>query len=387
MVAVSSSDAPSGGELWIANTISDLIAGDVREHLPIERIPLHGDVLGMGTTTSLDNGELAFLQGSQGDTTIWKCQSSDGGIRALKPGDGSANFPYVCFSGDARALRTPVDLNLLGPSQGRLLQELVGEAIARLVDRGALAQAPIYGLRLVSRWEQLIITVASKLCMGEQRRNTSIANSAASEATAQRSIYQLLQHYRLSPEDPGHPSDPIRYLGRSLQWDCCGFWDSQPTTGRLTVPVEGAHLHLHGCSTDLRHGGHLHHEHPQTRLQELERLVLYPMQRVHQLSSDLAIAQLTFDAGTLSFRVCNRGVMDVSNVGVAVVVDNAYDSHRYLRLPWLSGGAHEDFSLSLELSPGRHQLAVVADPERHILEPDRLQGNNTQVLELEIPNR
>jgi hypothetical protein len=40
-------------DLWIANTVSDLVQGDVREHLPLERIPLQGDVLGLGTTTSL----------------------------------------------------------------------------------------------------------------------------------------------------------------------------------------------------------------------------------------------------------------------------------------------------------------------------------------------
>ena len=49
-----------GGDLWIANTISDLIQGDVNEHLPLEAIPLQGDVLGLGTTTSVDNGELTF---------------------------------------------------------------------------------------------------------------------------------------------------------------------------------------------------------------------------------------------------------------------------------------------------------------------------------------
>ena len=49
-------------DLTIANTVSDLIQGDVREHLPLERIPLKGDVLGLGTTTSIDNGELSFLR-------------------------------------------------------------------------------------------------------------------------------------------------------------------------------------------------------------------------------------------------------------------------------------------------------------------------------------
>ena len=385
MAATSHNASPAGGDLWIANSVSDLIQGDVREHLPIERIPLHGDVLGMGTTTSIDNGELAFLQDGDADTTIWKCQSSDGGIRALKPGDGSANFPYVCFSGDARGLRTPVQLDRLGPSEGRPLQELVGEAIELMVGRGELAAAPVYGLRLVAHWEQLIITVASKLCMGQQRRNTTVASSAASAATAQRSIYELLQHYRLSPEDPGHWDDPIRYLGRSLHWDCCGFWDSEPQLGRVTVPVEGAHLHVHGCSTDLRHGGHLHHEHPQTRLKQLERLVLYPMQRVHQLGSDLAIEDLHYAQGSVRFRVCNKGTMDVSDVGVAVVIDNAYDTHRYLRLPWLNAGDQEEFSLDLNLEPGRHRLEVIADPERDILEEARTQSNNRQVLDLESP--
>jgi len=248
-------------DLWIANTVSDLIQGDVREHLPLERIPLSGDVLGLGTTTSLDNGELTFLQQPGGDTTIWKCEASSGGIRALRPGDGSGHFPYVCFSGDATALRTPLsaaELAGLGDPAGRPLQELVGEAIARLRGEGRLAEAPIYGLRLLARWQGLVITVASKLCMGQQRRNTAIARSAASEATAAQSIYQLLQHYRLAAQDPGNPADPIRYLGASLQWECCGFFDTDPEQGRVTVPQRGAHLHLHGCSTDLRYGGHLH---------------------------------------------------------------------------------------------------------------------------------
>ena len=139
-------------KLWIANTVRDLIQGDVREHLPLERIPLKGDVLGLGTTTSLDNGELTFLHEQGGDTTIWKCQASDGGIRALKPGDGSSHFPYVCFSDDVSGVRTPVPLELLGASEGRPLQELVGEAIALMVREGKLLDAPIYGLRLTAEW-------------------------------------------------------------------------------------------------------------------------------------------------------------------------------------------------------------------------------------------
>jgi hypothetical protein len=372
-------------DFWIANTVSDLIQGDVREHLPLDRIPLNGDVLGLGTTTSLDNGELTFLQQEGADTTtIWKCEASSGGIRALHPGDGSGHFPYVCFSGDATALRTPVDLAALGTTTGRHLQELVGEAIEELRAAGTLPPAPIYGLRLLARWQGLVITVASKLCMGQQRRNTAIARSAASEATAGQSIYQLLQHYRLAPHDPGDPTDPIRYLGASLQWECCGFYDTDPEQGRVTVPQPGAYLHLHGCSTDLRYGGHLHHEHPETRLAQLERLVLYPLQRIHSLASDLGVDQLRYREGTVQFRVVNRGAMDVSDVGVALVIDDSYSSHRYLRLPWLAAGEQEEFSVPLELPPGRHRLEVIADPEQEILERPELQANNRQLLEVEV---
>jgi hypothetical protein len=375
-------------DLWIANTVSDLIQGDVREHLPLERIPLSGDVLGLGTTTSLDNGELTFLQQEgAASTTIWKCEASSGGIRALRPGDGSGHFPYVCFSGDATALRTPLSTaelaHLMTPA-GQPLQELVGEAIARLRGEGRLAEAPIYGLRLLARWQSLVITVASKLCMGQQRRNTAIARSAASEATAAQSIYQLLQHYRLAAHDPGDPADPIRYLGASLQWECCGFYDTDPEQGRVTVPQRGAHLHLHGCSTDLRHGGHLHHEHPGSQLAELERLVLYPLQRIHSLASDLGVEELRFEAGAAQFRVVNRGALDVSDVGVAVVVDDRYSSHRYLRLPWLAAGDAETFTVPLELVPGHHRLEVIADPQLEILERPELQANNRLALEVEV---
>ncbi|MEB3354452.1 MAG: CARDB domain-containing protein [Cyanobacteriota bacterium] len=372
------------GDLWIANTVRDLIQGDVHEHLPLEAIPLGGDVLGLGTTTSIDNGELTFLPNSAGNTTIWKCQASDGGIRALHTGDGSAHFPYVCFSGDASDLRVLVEPAELGPVEEQPLQELVAEAIQRLRAEGRLAEAPIYGLRAELEWRSLVITVASKLCMGQQRRNTAIASSAASEGTASRSIYQLLQHYRLAEQDPGDPEDPIRYLGRSLHWECCGFFDTDPATGRVTIPAEGAHLHLHGCSTDLRHGGHLHHEHPGTILRAVKRLALYPLHQLHQLASDLAIEQLRFEAGVACFSVVNRGALDVSDVGVAVVVNDRYAGHRYLRLPWLAAGASEQFSVPLALPAGRHRLEVIADPERQILEAEELQANNRAALELQI---
>ncbi|MEN9542219.1 MAG: hypothetical protein RLZZ459_2310, partial [Cyanobacteriota bacterium] len=89
-----------------------------------------------------------------------------------------------------------------------------------------------------------------------------------------------------------------------------------------------------------------------------------------------------FAEGTLRFNIVNRGAMDVSDVGVAVVIDDRYSGHRYLRLPWLAAGGQEDFSLPLDLSPGHHRLEVIADPERQILEAPALQANNRVVLEV-----
>ena len=65
-----------------------------------------------------------------------------------------------------------------------------------------------------------------------------------------------------------------------------------------------------------------------------------------------------------------------------LVVNDRYSSHRYLRLPWLSAGDSEAFSVPLDLGAGRHKLEVIADPEGRILEADGLEANNRAVLEL-----
>ena len=383
-----SDEAALGGaltDLTIANTVSDLIQGDIREHLPLERIPLDGDVLGLGTTTSIDNGELSFLRDGNQHSAIWRCVAHDGSIVKLTPGDGSGHFPYVCFTGDATALRRPADLRTLGDPDGRPLQELVAQAIAHGQSEGSLEQAPIYGLRLVAHWHELVITVASKLCMGQQRRNMRIATSEAGQKTAGLSIYDMLQHYRLAPVPPEHTDDPIRYLGRSMQWDCCGFFDTRPELGRVTIPQAGAHLHLHGCSTDLAHGGHLHHEHTSTRLARLDSLWLYPLRSINTLASDLAIEDVAYRKGTIHFRISNIGSMDVSDVGVAVVIDDSFSSHRYLRLAWLKAGEVEDFSMPLTLSRGNHAISIIADPEQVVIEAEERRANNHVSLNIVIP--
>ena len=369
-------------DLTIANTVCDLILGDVREHLPLEKIPLEGDVLGLGTTTSVDNGELTFLRNGDQQSAIWRCVAHDGSIVRLTPGDGSGHFPYVCFTGDARALRRPVDLEILGDPEGRSLQGLVEDAIAQGQRLGTLEAAPIYGLRLIAHWHELVITVASKLCMGQQRRNLGIASSEAGTTVAGLSLYDMLQHYRLAPQPGVDANDPIRYLGRSMQWDCCGFFDTEPELGRVTVPQEGAHLHLHGCSTDLAYGGHLHHEHPSTRLARLESLWIYPLRSIKALASDLAIESLVYREGALHFRVSNIGSMDVSDVGVAVVIDDRYSNHRYVRIPWLKAGESEDFTMPLSLPKGDHRISVIADPEQLVIEVEGRRANNRMDLDV-----
>ena len=372
-------------DLTIANTVSDLIQGDVREHLPLERIPLQGDVLGLGTTSSLENGELTFLRNPSGNSDIWRCIAHNGSIIRLQPGDGSGHFPYVCFTGDVTALRRPVELGLLQQMQHRPIQEVISAAIKQERSRGALEEAPIYGIRLLAHWEELVITVASKLCMGQQRRNQGFSSGSEDSKQAEMSIYDMLQHYRLAPLPPEQPDGPIRYLGKSMQWDCCGFFDAEPELGRVTVPKAGDHLHLHGCSTDLAYGGHVLHDHPNTRLGSIEQLVLYPLQTIESLCSDLAINELSYAEGQIHFNVTNAGSLDVSDVGVAVVVNDRFSDHRYLQIPWMDAGANESDSLAWPLPPGQHSITVVADPQELVIEPQNRRQNNRMVLTVSIP--
>ena len=72
-------------DLTIANSVVNLIQGDIQEHLPMTHIPLAGDVLGLGTTTSIDNGELTFLRNRDNTSAIWRCVSHDGSIVRLSP--------------------------------------------------------------------------------------------------------------------------------------------------------------------------------------------------------------------------------------------------------------------------------------------------------------
>tara|TARA_B100000161_G_C33349463_1_gene323891 strand:- start:131 stop:643 length:513 start_codon:yes stop_codon:yes gene_type:complete len=170
-----------------------------------------------------------------------------------------------------------------------------------------------------------------------------------------------------------------------MQWDCCGFFDSEPERGRVTVPNASDHLHLHGCSTDLAYGGHVLHDHPNTRLGSIEKLALYPLQTIESLCSDLAIQTLAYGDGQIHFSVSNAGALDVSDVGVAVVVDDRFSDHRYLQIPWMNAGESESFSLAWPLPPGQHSIAVIADPQELVIEPQNRRQNNRMELKVNIP--
>ncbi len=357
-----------GVHLTIANSVTDLVQGDIKEHLPFERIPLQGDVLGLGTTTSTDNGELTFVYRPKSNTTgIFKCHANTGGIHEVCTGDGSDHFPYACYSSDASNHGVVIDVAALAANPDWQLVDWIKAAIDTLE-----TPAAIYGLRVRCRWNQLVITVASKLCMGQRNRNSA----AASDAAAGAAIYDTLQHYLLAPLDPKRPQSKIAYLGDALDWDCCGFFDTEPETGRVTVAQAGANLHIHGVSHDHRFGGHLHHEHSDTRLLAVDQLILYPINRITELGSDLAVQELTWDGAALHFTVCNLGTLDISDVGIDIVPDDSYSKRQYLRLPWLAAGASEVFSVPLELDTGSHSVLVAVDAVGDIIEPEPDRANN-----------
>ena len=94
------------------------------------------------------------------------------------------------------------------------------------------------------------------------------------------------------------------------------------------------------------------------------------------LSSDLCVRGLEIGQRTLRFNICNEGDLDVSDIGVAVVVDDCYSDHRFLRIPWMEAGGKEQFSMPLELNIGTHDLEVIVDPHQHVIEPQATQANN-----------
>ena len=94
------------------------------------------------------------------------------------------------------------------------------------------------------------------------------------------------------------------------------------------------------------------------------------------LSSDLCVRSLEVDEQTLRFSVCNKDDLDVSDIGVAVVVDDYYSDHRFLRIPWMKAGSEERFSMPLNLKFGKHDLEVIVDPHQQVIEPQATQANN-----------
>jgi hypothetical protein len=117
----------------------------------------------------------------------------------------------------------------------------------------------------------------------------------------------------------------------------------------------------------------------------LDSLVLYPLRTIQKLSSDLAIEQLRYDKGLIHVRAVNLGALDVNDVGISVVLDDSYSSHRYVRIPWMDAGGSEDFAMAWELTPGAHQIEVIADPAERVIEAARGRENNRLLLKLVVP--
>ena len=86
----------------------------------------------------------------------------------------------------------------------------------------------------------------------------------------------------------------------------------------------------------------------------------------------------------LQFCVRNAGEMDVNDVGVAVVLNDSYSTHRYVRLPWMNAGASEQFSMDWVLPPGQHQFTVIVDPEARVIEEDDRRENNRCVCTVSV---
>ena len=104
--------------------------------------------------------------------------------------------------------------------------------------------------------------------------------------------------------------------------------------------------------------------------------MLYPLTSIRLLSSDLCVRGVEVDGQTLRFSVCNEGELDVSDIGVVVVVDDRYSDHRFLRVPWLDAGGEERFTMPLGLEAGEHDLVVIVDHSQQVIEPESTRANN-----------
>ncbi|WP_338442395.1 hypothetical protein VZG28_05355 [Synechococcus elongatus IITB4] len=343
-------------KLTVANTITALIQGDISEHYPIRQIPLQGEVIGLGTTTEIDNGELCFLP-EGGITAIYKGDPEAGAAILQDPGSELIHFPYVCFTSNGSGLGIPIDTAQL-PSVEAGLQAIIAAAIAQID-----SPADYFGVRLQAHWHTLVVTVAAKLCLWQRRRLV--------RDSQEDNVYESLKHFYFADQ----AGDPLHhFLGPAPTWNLSGFYARHPEMGLVTVPRANAHLHIHGCSSDLRFAGHVHHEHPNTQLVSFKELILYPISAVEVLKADLAIENLRIESDWLHFSVMNQGRMDVSNADVAIVVNNSYRGHRALRLPWLAQGDRENLAYpiaKLPLRPGENFIEVIANPDQTILEDDR----------------
>ena len=78
--------------------------------------------------------------------------------------------------------------------------------------------------------------------------------------------------------------------------------------------------------------------------------------------------------------------MDVSDVGVAVVINDRFSDHVATSAnPLDECGDDEEFSLSLPLPTGKQVITVIADPQEMVIEPENRRQNNRMDLKVNIP--
>ncbi|WP_330204179.1 CARDB domain-containing protein [Cyanobacterium sp. DS4] len=363
-------------KLFVANTITDLILGDIDEHLPINRIPLSGTVLGLGTTTATDNGELVFLPNfEQNKTSIYKCNPTDGKTYSLSPTSEVDHFPYVCFTNDIDEEGIEIDV-----SNFNITNSSLTEIITQSINQCGV-KASYYGVYIKSIWSSVVLTIASKLCLWQWAR---MKNFVSDEIfSAEDNIYTSLQHFYCADQE--QTDNPMKYLGKANSWQLIGMYASEPKTGLVTVPQPNQNLHIHGICTEKNWGGHVHHEHKMSKLLRIDSLIIYPLQEVEVIESDLTIKDAVWLDDNLVFTVVNQGLLDVSNLQIHIVPNNQYSSYIGCRIPWLSAGNSFQFNIpkdQIKLKTGKNLINIIADPDNLILEAN--ENNNILTLEVSI---
>lgn len=122
-----------------------------------------------------------------------------------------------------------------------------------------------------------------------------------------------------------------------------------------------------------------------SKLLHIDSLIIYPLQEVEVIESDLTIKDAVWLDDNLVFTVVNQGLLDVSNLQIHIVPNNQYSSYIGCRIPWLSAGNSFKINIpknKIKLKTGKNIINIIADPDNLILEAN--ENNNIMTLEVSI---